>query len=113
MGKGRFIITEDDAGMAACIFVELRGERGYFGLLSVDPTRQKTGLGRKMITATEDYFRSHGCIHSDMRIVNVRKELPGFYARLGYTVTGTASFEGSIVVPLIPCHFINYTKVLD
>src|SRR5579872_1513628 len=43
MSKGRFLLAEDAAGVAACIYLELRGDHGYFGLLSVDPTRQKTG----------------------------------------------------------------------
>ena len=74
MSKGRFLLAEDDSAIAACIYVELRGDRGYFGLLSVDPIRQKTGLGRKLVTAAEDYFHSSGCRYSDMRTVNVREE---------------------------------------
>ena len=43
---GAFLVAEDGGEMAACVYVELRGERGYFGLLSVDPARQRSGLGR-------------------------------------------------------------------
>ena len=32
--KGVFLAAEE---MAGCVYVELRGERAYFGLLSVDP----------------------------------------------------------------------------
>ena len=111
MAKGHFLIAEDAAGIAACIYIELRGVRGYFGLLSVDPSRQKTGLGRKMVDATEDFMRKHGCQWSDMHIVNLRIELPAFYVKLGYEVTDTEPFTGQ-GAPEIECHFINFTKKL-
>ena len=38
--KGVFLVTD---GMAGCVYVELRGERAYFGPLSVDPARQGSG----------------------------------------------------------------------
>ena len=34
LSKGVFLVTDD---MAGCVYVELRGERAYFGPLSVDP----------------------------------------------------------------------------
>jgi len=111
LNKGRFLLVEDDTGLAACIYLELRGKRGYFGLLSVDPSRQKSGFGRKMVNAGEDFFRANGCRYSDMRIVNLRAELPAFYDRLGYKVTGTEQFDGPVET-LIPCHFILYSKPL-
>jgi hypothetical protein len=47
----------------------------------------------------------------DLRIVNVRQELPAFYRRLGYQETGTASFPSEVRTKL-PCHFINMSKAL-
>ncbi|MGB2669603.1 MAG: hypothetical protein WAO11_02685, partial [Candidatus Acidiferrum sp.] len=29
--KGRFLILEDSAGIAGCVYCELRGDRGYLG----------------------------------------------------------------------------------
>ena len=46
MEKGDFLLAEDSAGLAGCVYVELRGNRGYLGLLGVAPSRQGTGLGR-------------------------------------------------------------------
>src|SRR5260370_38546405 len=57
MGKGKFLVAEDSTGLAGCVYVELRGERGYLGLLGVEPTRQGRGLGRKLMDAGENYFR--------------------------------------------------------
>jgi N-acetylglutamate synthase-like GNAT family acetyltransferase len=57
MATGQFILAEDSERLAGCVYVELRKERGYFGLLSVDPARQKSGLGTGLIAAAENYFR--------------------------------------------------------
>src|SRR5712692_2213580 len=61
MAKGKFLLSEDSAGLAGCVYVELRGGRGYLGLLGVDPQCQGTGLGRKLMDAAENFFRQAGC----------------------------------------------------
>src|SRR6266481_3786911 len=60
MAKGKFLVADDTTALAASVYVELRGVRGYLGLLGVDPLRQGTGLGRKMMDAAENYFREAG-----------------------------------------------------
>lgn len=111
MEKGKFLVAEDGHGLAGCVYVELRGERGYLGLLGVAPGRQGTGLGRKLMEAAEDYFRAAHCRAIDLRIISPREPLPRFYAHLGYTETGTAPFAPD--VPLkVPCHYILMSKSL-
>ncbi len=63
---GAFLVAEDGGEMAACVYVELRGERGYFGLLSVEPTRQRSGFGRRLIAAAEEFCRDAGCRFMDL-----------------------------------------------
>ena len=109
--NGIFLILEEDGAMAACIYVELRGERGYFGLLSVEPGRQRSGLGRRLIAAAEDLCRDSACGFMDLTVVNLREELPEYYAKLGYTEAGTSEFPADIATKL-PCHFIRMTKAL-
>jgi GNAT superfamily N-acetyltransferase len=111
MAKGRFLVAEDTAGLAGCVYVELHGDRGYLGLLGVDPTRQGTGLGRKLMDAAERHFREAGCHAIDLRIVSARTPLPAFYRHLGYLETGTAPFVPDVPVK-IPCHYILMSKVL-
>src|SRR5579864_8489534 len=74
MKKGKFLLGHDGPSLVACVYVELRGERGYLGMLSVDPARQRMGLGRQLLVAAEDFFREAGCAFSDLMIVNVRTE---------------------------------------
>lgn len=109
--RGKFMFAEDGGAMIACVYVELREQRGYFGLLGVDPSRQGQGLGRKMVKEAEDYARAAGCEFMDLRIVDLRTELPPFYRRLGYVETGTEPFAAD-AKPSQPCHFIRMSKPL-
>jgi GNAT superfamily N-acetyltransferase len=108
---GKFLLAIDVAGLAGCIYLELRGERGYFGYLAVEPSRQRSGVGRRLVLAGEDYLRSQRCRFSDMRIVNLRAELPEFYRRLGYSEVSTEPFSGE-GEPRLACHFVNFSKLL-
>jgi GNAT superfamily N-acetyltransferase len=111
MEKGKFLLGEDPAGLVGCVYVELRGDRGYLGLLGVDPPRQGTGLGRKLMDAAENYFREAGCRAVDLRIVSARTPLPAVYRHLGYVETGTAPFPPDAPAK-VPCHFILMSKSL-
>jgi GNAT superfamily N-acetyltransferase len=111
MERGKFLLAEDSAGLAGCVYVELRGDRGYVGLLGVDPPRQGTGLGRKLMDAAENYFREAGCRAVDLRIVSARTPLPAFYRHLGYVETGAAPFPADAPAK-VPCHFILMSKSL-
>ncbi len=111
MGKGRFLLAENKVGLAGCVYVELRGNRGYLGLLCVDPPCQGTGLGRKLIDAAENYFREAGCRAVDLRIVSARTPLPSFYRHLGYLETGTAPFAPEVPAK-VSCHYILMSKTI-
>jgi GNAT superfamily N-acetyltransferase len=109
--KGKFLIAENPAGIAGCVYCELRGDRGYLGLLAVDPLRQGAGLGRQLIAAAEEYFRGVGCVAVDLRIISQRVPLLGFYLRLGYVESGTAPFSASLPTNA-PGHYILMSKKL-
>jgi len=107
--SGKFFLIEAGAKFVGCIYVELRGASGYFGLLSVDPSCRGLGIGRKLVVAAENYFRESGCRTSDMLMVSVREELLPFYQTLGYEFSGTAPFPQEVITK-IPCHFITMSK---
>lgn len=89
----RTIDHERPAGpLAGAVFVKASGDRGYFGMLSVDPDRQGRGLGRRLARAAEDFCRARGCRVLEIDVVDRRTELPPFYASLGFTLTSTAPF---------------------
>jgi GNAT superfamily N-acetyltransferase len=109
--KGAFILAENEGNLDGCVYVELRGDRSYLGLLSVDPKRQQSGVGSLLMHQAEQYCREHGSRYMDILIVHLREELPPFYAKRGYVETGTSPFPADVPT-LIPCHFINMSKQL-
>jgi GNAT superfamily N-acetyltransferase len=109
--KGKFLLVESDGVVAACVYVELRGERAYLGLLAVDPARQHCGFGSLLMDAAEENFRGLGCRFMDIQVVNLREDLFGFYRRRGYVETGTHPFPIDVETKL-PCHFIVMSKPL-
>ena len=111
IAKGAFLLAETGDKLDACVYVELRGERSYFGLLSVDPACQKGGLGSLLMLEAEKHCREQGSRFMDILIVNLRDDLPAFYRRRGYVENGTTPFPDDVPTK-IPCHFINMTKTL-
>jgi GNAT superfamily N-acetyltransferase len=111
METGLFLIAEDSAGFAGCVYVEVRNDRGYLGLLAVAPARQGEGLGRTLVAAAEDYFRAEGCSAVDLRIISPRTPLPTFYRHLGYAEISTAPFSPSLQAK-VPGHYIIMSKAL-
>ena len=93
MEKGTILTAEDaDGQLVASIYTELRGSRGYSGMLAVDPAHQRSGLGRRMMEAAEEHLRRHGCEAVDITVLSLRPELPPLYRRLGFVETGTEEF---------------------
>ncbi len=111
LAKGSFLLAEADGKLNGCVYVELRGERSYLGLLSVDPTTQQSGLGSLLMIEAERYCRERGSHGMDILIVNLREELPAFYRKRGYVENGTTPFPADVPTR-IPCHFINMSKTL-
>ena len=111
LDTGKFLLAESDRLPLGCVYVEPRGDRSYLGLLAVDPARQQSGLGSVLMNAAEDYCRRLSCRFIDIKVVNLRKELSGFYQRRGYFETGTSPFPDEVETKL-PVHFIDMSKPL-
>jgi ribosomal protein S18 acetylase RimI-like enzyme len=86
--------------------------RAYLGLLAVDPAHQQSGLGSTLMNAAEDYCRAQGADYMEIKVVNLREDLFGFYRRRGYGETGTSPFPAEIKTK-VPCHFIEMSKPLN
>jgi GNAT superfamily N-acetyltransferase len=108
---GKFLLADDEDAPIGCVYVEPRGERAYLGLLAVDPSRQRAGLGSLLMASGESYCRDLACRFMDIKIVNVRKDLAGFYHRRGYVEIGTSPFPADVATEM-PCYFIDMSKPL-
>ncbi len=113
MQTGRFLLAEENGELLGCVYVELHGDAAYLGLLSVEPGRQKTGFGRRLVVAAEEFAREMGARRMDLTVVNLRTELPPFYQKLGYALAGAEPIREEMIPRVIqPCHFIRMSKPL-
>jgi ribosomal protein S18 acetylase RimI-like enzyme len=111
MQAGKFLLLMSAEAVIACIFVRINDERAYAGTLAVEPSHQRSGIGRRMMREAEAYARARGCEVLDIRIVNVRPELSEIYSKLGFVPTGIESAE-VIKTATQPVHFITMSKAL-
>ena len=111
MRDGRFLLLVAEDVLVACVYVKLNGHRCYIGLLSVDPAKQRSGIGARMMQEAEDLGRRAGCKFADIRTVSVRPELPVIYHKLGYVETGVES-AAVIKTATMPVHFVRMSKLL-
>jgi len=70
--------------------VELRNNHGklYLGMLTVSPSHQSKGLGKRLMKAAEEEALRQQCAAIFMTVISVRKELIDWYIRQGYLPTG-------------------------
>lgn len=86
----RILIAVDGATIIGCVDIA-RKEHGkaYLGLLSVDPQRQASGLGKQLIAAAEHAAATDfGARVIEMTVIRQRSELIAYYERRGYSLTG-------------------------
>jgi ribosomal protein S18 acetylase RimI-like enzyme len=86
------LLFEDASDLRACVSVERRDGYGYVGMVTVKPTGQAQGMGRRVLEAAEAHIRDiwHLSI-AQMTVIAQRTELIAWYERRGYTNTGRTS----------------------
>ena len=79
-----------DGELTGCILIADRGEGiGYFGMLSISPTLQGGGLGRRLVEAAHRALAERfGARCVRISVFPQRETLIGWYQRLGYRLTG-------------------------
>jgi ribosomal protein S18 acetylase RimI-like enzyme len=114
MEKGEILVAEDAAGqLLGSVLIEVRGKRGYLGMLAVDPAHQGTGLASLLVRAAEEHLRAQGCVAVDISVLSLRPELLPLYRRYGFVETGAEEFHFSrILRDGAECHCIVMSKPL-
>jgi ribosomal protein S18 acetylase RimI-like enzyme len=69
------------------------GHRGWVYYVATHPELQRTGLGRAMMDAAEEWLRARGVWKMQLLIRGDNPAAKGFYKRLGYKDTGTVCFQ--------------------
>lgn len=82
-----FQLAVEDGSVVGTVRVRITGSTGYFGMLAVDPSRQRSGIGNALREAAEYYCRDRGCREMTLSTGSVRHELISYYRKSGYTIT--------------------------
>ncbi|HTD40363.1 MAG TPA: GNAT family N-acetyltransferase [Mucilaginibacter sp.] len=80
--------TNDEGRIIGCVYLEVKGERLYLGMLTVSPILQANGIGRQLLHEAEIVATELKCNSIFMTVITVRQELIQWYVRRGYQATG-------------------------
>jgi GNAT superfamily N-acetyltransferase len=87
--QGRFVLFERGGVVLASCYIERQGPVCYFGMFSVHPPAQGTGIGRLVVNEVERIAREEwGSERIEMTVIDIRAELIAWYERLGFVRTG-------------------------
>jgi len=81
------LVAEEAGRLAGAVEVRVEGATGYFGMLAVDASARRAGVGRALVQAAEDHCRRAGCTVMTMSTGEDRAELIPYYSKMGYRVT--------------------------
>jgi GNAT superfamily N-acetyltransferase len=81
-------LGEDDVIIGNVFLRQEDAHTCYLGMLSVDPERQATGIGRALLARSETLAREWGCARVRITVLDARPELLAWYERRGYSRTG-------------------------
>jgi ribosomal protein S18 acetylase RimI-like enzyme len=86
MERDGFLVAEEGGRPIGAVHVRTRGETGYFGMLAVDESARRGGVGRALVEAAETLCREAGCTIMTLSTGEDRVELIPYYERQGYRV---------------------------
>lgn len=72
--------------LVGSVMLGFDGHRGWVYYLAVDPARQRAGLGRRLMTAAQDWLKARGCPKIQLMVRGSNAAARGFYTGLGYEV---------------------------
>ncbi len=65
--------------LSGVVEVRAEGTTGYFGMLAVDPSVRRAGVGRALVEAAENHCRGAGCTVMTLSTGEDRTELIPYY----------------------------------
>jgi GNAT superfamily N-acetyltransferase len=89
-GRVELAFAEDGA-LIGCVHLKKEADGScYLGMLTVDPARQGSGIGKLIMNRSDELAREWGCRRMRMTVISVRSELIAYYERRGYAKTGAS-----------------------
>ena len=78
------LVAVEKGRVTGSVMVGDDGHRGWVYYLSVQPNLQKSGLGRDLMTAAEEWLRGRGVRKIELMVRNTNDGVIGFYEAIGY-----------------------------
>ncbi len=86
--SAEILIYLENQKILGCVRLDNKGTKLYLGMLTVEPSNQNKGIGKKLLNAAEEEARHQGCSSIYMTVISVRAKLIAWYNRHGYIDTG-------------------------
>jgi len=80
--------TNDAGEINGCVYLQFETDCLELGMLSVDPTLQASGIGKKLLQAAIAHAKEAGVHKIKFKVISLRSELVAWYQRHGYQFTG-------------------------
>ncbi|SEB10304.1 GNAT family N-acetyltransferase [Pedobacter hartonius] len=99
--------------IVGAIYLETEHSKMYFGMLTVSPSAQGSGIGKSLLTYAEDHAINNNCTTLTATVIDVRSELIEWYVRLGFIRTGRIEpfpTDGKVGIPRIPVELVEIEK---
>ena len=86
MGEQTFLVLEQDGVIQgyACGALDAATGLGHIDILAVDPAAQGRGVGRRLLRAIEEHFRSLGAAHVTLESLVDNETANSLYRKDGY-----------------------------
>ena len=78
------IVLENEGSIAGAAMTGHDGHRGSAYYVGVEPTLQRSGAGRALMTAVEDWLRARGVWKLNLLVRRENESVIRFYETLGY-----------------------------
>jgi GNAT superfamily N-acetyltransferase len=87
----RVELAHENEALVGCVYLKKEPDAScYLGMLTVDPSRQASGIGKLLMAHSDAVARAWGCRRMRMTVISVRGELIAYYERRGYVKTGAS-----------------------
>ncbi|MFV2145252.1 MULTISPECIES: GNAT family acetyltransferase [Isoptericola] len=78
------VALDATSAVVGSVLAGYEGHRGWLYYVAVRPELQGTGLGRRLVTAAEEWLRDAGASRVRLMVRTSNAAVQGFYATLGY-----------------------------
>lgn len=82
-GGASTVLVAREEGIAGSVMVGFDGHRGWVYYLAVSPEQRRTGLGRALMAAAEDWLRARGAPKLQLMVREDNAAALDFYEALG------------------------------